>query len=103
HPQLALFPPFQNYSNHLEAAFLVISLISKIVFCEITSKLQRGCVRAFLLIVVQHKSTDGQSGSYACRENIRPKKAKAKGVRLEGQGSMKQEASRSNPVEAVPL
>lgn len=49
------------------------------------------------------QSTDGQSGSKACRETVRPKKAKAKRVRLSGQGSVKQEASRSNPVEAAPI
>jgi putative transposase len=43
-------------------------------------------------------STDGQSGIYACGEPVRPVRPKAKGC-----GSVKQELSRSDPVEALGL
>ncbi|HEX2916246.1 MAG TPA: RNA-guided endonuclease TnpB family protein [Chloroflexia bacterium] len=53
------------------------------------------------ILAALKQSTDGQSGSKACGAPVRPKRAKPKGVKLSGQGAVKQEPSRSNPVEAA--
>jgi putative transposase len=50
------------------------------------------------MLATMETSTDGQSGIYACGEPVRPVRPRAK-----GRGSMKQELSRSNPVEALAL
>jgi putative transposase len=49
-------------------------------------------------LAAKEVSTAGQAGIYACGEPIRPVRPKAK-----RRGSVKQEASRSNPVEAPAL